>query len=198
MKFVLPELNYAYNALEPHFDAKTMEVHHSKHHQGYTNNLNAALEKHPEFVDWSIEELLQKLDQIPDDIQTAVRNNGGGYFNHKVFWEILSPKGGGRPQGALLEALERDFGSFDEFKSQFKDTALKQFGSGWAWLVEKQGKLEIVGTPNQDSPVSNGLKVMMGVDVWEHAYYLKYKNLRGDYVDAFFQVVDWKVVESRF
>ncbi|MBS7526498.1 superoxide dismutase [Fusibacter paucivorans] len=198
MKFVLPTLNYAYDALEPHIDAKTMEVHHSKHHAGYTNNLNAALEAYSELQNKTIEELLQGLDKLPEAIRGTVRNNGGGYYNHKLFWEIISPSGGGAPKGALLESINRDFGSFDRFKETFKSAALKQFGSGWAWLIVSDGKLEVVSTPNQDSPVSEGKKILLGVDVWEHAYYLKYQNRRAEYLDAFFEVVDWDKVALNF
>jgi Fe-Mn family superoxide dismutase len=198
MKFVLPTLNYAYDALEPHIDAKTMEVHHSKHHAAYTNNLNAALESYPELQEKTIEALLQGLDQLPEAIRGAVRNNGGGYYNHKLFWEFISPQGGGAPKGALLEAINRDFGSFDSFKETFKAAALKQFGSGWAWLIAEGDKLQVVSTPNQDSPVSDGKKILLGVDVWEHAYYLKYQNRRAEYLDSFFEVVDWDRVALNF
>ncbi|MDK2866319.1 MAG: superoxide dismutase, Fe-Mn family [Clostridiales bacterium] len=198
MKFVLPTLNYAYDALEPHIDAKTMEVHHSKHHAGYTNNLNAALEAYPALQDKTIESLLQELDQLPEAIRGAVRNNGGGYYNHKLFWEMISPSGGGTPKGALMDAINRDFGSFDRFKETFKAAALKQFGSGWAWLIADDGKLKVVSTPNQDSPVSEGKSIILGVDVWEHAYYLKYQNRRAEYLDAFFEVVDWDKAASKF
>ena len=198
MKFTLPTLNYAYNALEPHIDARTMEIHHSKHHAAYTNNLNAALEAYPEFQNWNIEQLLLSIDKLPNEIQTAVRNNGGGFYNHKLFWEILSPEGGGRPSGHLLEAIENAFGSYEAFKEQFQSAALKQFGSGWAWLVLSDGKLEILGTANQDSPISQGKHVLLGIDVWEHAYYLKYQNRRAEYVEAFFEVLDWGRVAGRW
>jgi Fe-Mn family superoxide dismutase len=175
-----------------------MEVHHSKHHAGYTNNLNAALEAYPALQDKTIESLLQELDQLPEAIRGAVRNNGGGYYNHKLFWEMISPSGGGTPKGALMDAINRDFGSFDRFKETFKAAALKQFGSGWAWLIADDGKLKVVSTPNQDSPVSEGKSIILGVDVWEHAYYLKYQNRRAEYLDAFFEVVDWDKAASKF
>ncbi|MDN5351991.1 MAG: superoxide dismutase, Fe-Mn family [Clostridiales bacterium] len=197
MKFVLPELKYATSALEPYIDTKTMEIHHQKHHGGYVNNLNAALEGKEAFADWSIEKILTNLDQIPEEVRTAVRNNGGGHYNHSLFWESLTPNG--RPfSGKLLGDIEAAFGSFDAFKTAFKDAALKRFGSGWAWLVVDDGKLKIVSTPNQDNPISDGQKVLLGLDVWEHAYYLNYQNRRADYIDAFWNVVNWKVVEERY
>lgn len=196
MPFVLPELSYKYDALEPHFDKQTMEIHHTKHHAGYTNKLNAALEGKnvKEDIVW----ILSHLDTFPEDMQTAVCNNGGGFYNHKIFWEILSPQGGGEPTGALKEDLVETFGSFDKFRETFEAAAKTQFGSGWAWLTIKDQKLEVCSTPNQDSPVSEGKHILMGLDVWEHAYYLKYQNRRPDYISAFWNVVDWKKVESRY
>ncbi len=196
MTFKLPKLDYAYDALEPHFDAMTMEIHHSKHHAGYTNKLNKALEGSN--LSFNIEELLQKLDELPAEIQVAVRNNGGGYYNHQLFWKFLSPNGGGEPSGELAEALNQTFGSFEAFKEAFNTAAKTQFGSGWAWLVLSDGQLEVLSTPNQDSPISEGKDVLLGLDVWEHAYYLKYQNRRPDYINAFWNIVNWKVVEERY
>lgn len=196
MTFALPKLDYAYDALEPHFDAMTMEIHHSKHHAGYTNKLNKALEGSK--LSFTIEELLQQLNELPAEIQVAVRNNGGGYYNHKLFWKFLSPNGGGEPSGELRKALEKTFGSFEAFKEAFNTSAKTRFGSGWAWLVISNGKLEVVSTPNQDSPVSEGKNILLGLDVWEHAYYLKYQNRRPDYINAFWNVVNWKAVEERY
>lgn len=194
MTFKLPELNYGYDQLEPYIDARTMEIHHTKHHQAYINNLNAALEGHEDLKQLTIEELLTNLEGIPEGIRMAVRNNGGGHLNHTMFWEIMSPNGGGEPTGELMEMINRDFGSFEEFKAEFKKAALSRFGSGWAWLVLDGDKLKVVSTPNQDNPISDGLNPILGIDVWEHAYYLKYQNLRPDYVDAWFNVVDWTKV----
>ena len=196
MTFKLPELNYAYDALEPHIDKETMETHHSKHHQGYTDNLNKALEGHEEFKNMEIEEILKSLDKLPESIRTAVRNNGGGYYNHSLFWDMMSPKAGGEPEGELAKKINEDLGGFDKFKEDFKKAATGQFGSGWAWLVLDKGKLEIVSTPNQDNPISDGKKVVLALDVWEHAYYLKYKNRRAEYIDKWWNVVDWKKVEE--
>ena len=197
MKYKLPELTYAYDALEPFIDAKTMEIHHTKHHQAYVNNLNAALEKHPEF-NVELEDFLADLDLVPEDIRNAVRNNGGGHFNHALFWTTLKVNNGQGPTGALLDAINEAFGSFDEFKALFSAAAATRFGSGWAWLiVNKAGKLEVTSTPNQDTPLSLGTPIL-GVDVWEHAYYLNYQNRRPDYVSAFFQVVNWDVVADLF
>ncbi|NLW39498.1 MAG: superoxide dismutase [Tissierellia bacterium] len=196
MAFKLPELKYPYNALEPHIDALTMETHHSKHHKGYVDNLNKALEGHSKYQEMDIEDILKSLNELPEEIRTAVRNNGGGHYNHTLFWEIMSPEGGGKPEGELAQKIEEDLGGFDKFKEDFKKAALGQFGSGWAWLVLNNGKLEIVSTPNQDNPISEGKIPILGIDVWEHAYYLKYKNLRGDYIDAWWNVVDWKKVEE--
>jgi len=196
MKFKLPALNYGYDQLEPSIDAKTMEIHYTKHHQGYINNLNTALEGHEDLQQLSVEEILTNLEGIPEDIRTAVRNNGGGHLNHTMFWEIMSPNGGGEPKGALLEMIKRDFGSFEDFKAEFKKTATTRFGSGWAWLVVEGDKLKIVSTPNQDNPISDGLKPILGIDVWEHAYYLKYQNLRPDYIEAWFNVINWDKVSE--
>lgn len=191
MKHELPQLEYNYNALEPYIDETTMTIHHSKHHATYVNNLNVALENYPELQDKSVEELVKDLDSIPADIRTAVRNNGGGHFNHSLFWKLLSPNGG-QEKGALLEAITAKFGSFDGFKEAFAKAAATRFGSGWAWLVvNKDKELEVVSTANQDSPVSEGLKPVLTLDVWEHAYYLKYQNRRPDYVGAWWSVVNW-------
>lgn len=196
MTFKLPELNYDYDGLEPHIDKETMETHYSKHHQGYTDNLNKALEGHDEYKNMEIEEILKSLDKLPESIRTGVRNNGGGYYNHSLFWDIMSPNAGGKPEGELGKKIDQDLGGFDKFKEDFKKAALGRFGSGWAWLVLDNGKLEIVSTPNQDNPISDGKKVVFGIDVWEHAYYLKYKNRRADYVDKWWNVVDWKKAEE--
>lgn len=198
MTFKLPELPYAYDALEPVIDKETMEIHHSKHHQAYVNNLNAAVEG-TEFAELDLDELMKRINEVPADIQTAVRNNGGGHYNHSLFWEMLtSPKEDNRPEGALLEKIEADFGSFDAFKETFAKAAATRFGSGWAWLVDNNGKLEVVSTPNQDNPAMDGLNPLLGLDVWEHAYYLKYQNRRPEYIDAFFQVINWDEVVKRF
>jgi len=196
MVFKLPELKYPYNALEPHIDALTMEIHYSKHHKGYVDNLNKALEGYSEFQQMSIEEILKSIDELPEDIRTAVRNNGGGHYNHTLFWDIMSPEGGGKPEGELARKIDEDLGGFDKFKEEFKKAALGRFGSGWAWLIFNDGKLEIVSTPNQDNPISDGKQPILGIDVWEHAYYLKYKNMRADYIDAWWNVVDWKKVSE--
>lgn len=195
MAFELPSLPYAEDALEPHIDAKTMGIHHGKHHAGYTSKLNAAIEG-TDLEGKSIEDILADLDSVPEDIRTAVRNNGGGYANHTLFWQVMSPDGGGEPTGALADAINSAFGSFDEFKSKFSSAAGGQFGSGWAWLVVDGGKLVVTSTPNQDTPLMDGKTPILGVDVWEHAYYLNYQNRRPDYVSAFFNVVNWdKVAE---
>lgn len=194
MKFELPKLPYAYDALEPFFDARTMEIHYSKHHQGYTNNLNAALEKHPD-LDTPLETLLADLSLVPSDIRTAVQNNGGGFYNHAFFWPLLKVNNGQLPSGKLLEAMNKTFGSFDAFKEAFSNAAKTRFGSGWAWLIVTADKtLKVVSTPNQDTPLAEGTPIL-GLDVWEHAYYLNYQNRRPDYVSAFFSVVDWARVE---
>lgn len=195
-KHVLPELPYAYDALEPVIDAQTMEIHHSKHHNAYVTNLNAALEKHPELFDKTLVELLSDVDQLPADIKQAVINNGGGALNHELFWQVLAPVGTTELKGELKEAIDKAFGSFDEFVTKFSDAAKTRFGSGWAWLVVADGKLEVLSTANQDSPVSLGKVPVLGLDVWEHAYYLKYQNRRPEYVGEFFKVVNWdKVAE---
>ncbi len=197
MKFELQQLDYAYNALEPHIDELTMTIHHTKHHQGYVNNLNASLEKHPELEVTSLEEILLSLDQLPEDIRTAVRNNGGGVFNHNLFFSTLKLNENGLPQGLLLKKIEEKFGSFETFKDVFANAAKSRFGSGWAWLIQAaNGELEVISTPNQDSPLPFGTP-LLGLDVWEHAYYLKYQNRRPEYVDHFFHVVDWDAVSSR-
>ena len=197
MKYVLPKLNYAYDALEPFIDAKTMEIHHTKHHQAYVNNLNAALEKHPD-LKLSLEEMLTDPSLIPADIRQAVINNGGGHFNHSLFWSLLKVNGGSQPTGALLEAINRDFGSLESFKEKFEAAAKGQFGSGWAWLlVDNNGKLKVVGSANQNTPLSEG-KPILALDVWEHAYYLQYQNRRPDYVSAFWNVVCWETVAKLF
>ena len=197
MKYELPKLPYGYDALEPYIDAKTMEIHHTKHHQAYTNNLNAALEKHPEIADVPLEELLADLTRVPEDIRTAVRNNGGGYWNHDFFWKVMAPKAGGEPVGEIGEAIRNAFGHFAQFKEEFAKTAGGVFGSGWAWLVVgEHGKLAVVSTPNQDNTLAKNQKPILGLDVWEHAYYLKYQNKRPDYIEAWWNVVDWKAVEA--
>ncbi len=197
MSHSLPKLNYNYDALEPHIDARTMEIHHSKHHAAYVNNLNAALKDFSEFADKSAEDLVCKLDQLPEKIRTAVRNNGGGHVNHSFFWNLLKPSV--EFKGEIAEAINAKFGSFDSFKDQFLKASLGVFGSGWTWLiVNKEGELEIKGLPNQDNPISYGETPILGVDVWEHAYYLKYQNLRADYVKAIFNVIDWDQVNKNY
>ncbi|WP_027963444.1 superoxide dismutase [Halalkalibacillus halophilus] len=197
-KFELPELPYAYDALEPHIDKETMNIHHTKHHNTYVTKLNAALEGHSDLQDKSLEELLTGLDSLPSDIQTAVRNNGGGHANHTLFWTVLSPNGGGNPTGELADKINEKFGSFDQFKEEFTTAATGRFGSGWAWLVVKNGNLEITSTPNQDTPVMDGVTPVLGLDVWEHAYYLKYQNRRPDYIKEFWNVVNWDEVAKRY
>jgi Fe-Mn family superoxide dismutase len=198
MAHELPPLPYAYPALEPHIDARTMEIHHGKHHAGYVTNLNKALEGHQSLQQKSITELLGDLDSVPEAIRTAVRNNGGGHFNHSLFWKVMKKGGGGQPSGELASAIKATFGSFDDFKKKFVETALTRFGSGWAWLYVKHGRLEIGSTPNQDSPVMDGGKPVLGLDVWEHAYYLLYQNRRPDYVQAWWNVVSWDQVAENF
>jgi len=198
MAFSVPDLPYAYDALEPHIDEQTMRIHHDKHHQAYVDKANAALEG-TEWADRDVEDVLKSLDSIPEDKRTAVRNNAGGHYNHTLFWQMMSPNGGGEPQGALAEAINAKWGSFDAFKEEFKAAGANRFGSGWAWLVkDASGELAIVSTPNQDSPVSDGQTPLLGVDVWEHAYYLKYQNRRPEYLDAFWNVVNWDYVAERF
>ncbi len=198
MAFELPKLPYAYDALEPHIDARTMEIHHTKHHQTYITNLNAAVEKTPELAGKSLEELLGNLNAVPESVRMVVRNHGGGTFNHNLFWEVMGPKAGGMPKGQLAKAIDAAFTSFDNFKAEFEKAANTRFGSGWAWLVQKGSGLAIVSTPNQDSPLSEGMTPIMGIDVWEHAYYLKYQNKRADYVSAWWNVVNWDAIASRF
>ncbi|WP_142666243.1 superoxide dismutase [Enterococcus faecalis] len=198
MTYTLPELPYAYDALEPYIDVETMHLHHDKHHNTYVTNLNAEIEKHPELGEKSVEDLISDMNAIPEDIRTAVRNNGGGHANHTFFWEIMAPNAGGQPTGAIKEAIDETFGSFDEMKAAFKTAATGRFGSGWAWLVVNNGKLEITSTPNQDSPLMDGQTPVLGLDVWEHAYYLKYKNVRPDYIEAFWNVVNWDKVNELF
>ncbi len=197
MSFSLPDLPYAYDALEPHIDEQTMRIHHTKHHQGYTDKLNAALEG-TGLEGENIEAILADLGRLPEDRRTAVRNNGGGYHNHAIFWTLMSPNGGGRPTGDLARALDDAFGSFDAFKEAFEEAAKGQFGSGWAWLVLGGDGLEVVARPNQDSPVMDGLHPILGLDVWEHAYYLKYQNRRPDYVSAWWNVVNWDEADRRY
>jgi superoxide dismutase, Fe-Mn family len=212
--FTLPPLTYAYNALEPHIDATTMKFHHDKHHAAYVKNLNAAIAKYPELKSKTIEQLLTSLNTLPKDIQTTVRNNGGGHYNHTMYWRIMGPKGGGTPTGSIATAIQSQFGSFDTFKTQFNAAGTKLFGSGWVWLVnekaaaprsgsptmgvQQENKLKIITTPNQDSPISQGLYPIMGNDVWEHAYYLKYQNRRPDYLAAWWNVINWTEVNNRF
>lgn len=197
-KYELPELPYAYDALEPHFDKETMNIHHTKHHNTYVTNLNAALENYPELAAKSVEDLVAGLNDVPEAIRTAVRNNGGGHANHSFFWTLLSPNGGGAPVGELATAIEAKFGSFEAFKEAFANAGKSRFGSGWAWLVVNNGELEITSSANQDSPLSEGKTPVLGLDVWEHAYYLKYQNRRPDYINAFWNVVDWNVVEKLY
>lgn len=198
--FTLPDLPYSFDALEPHIDAKTMEIHHDKHHATYVEKLNAALEGHEDLQKLDIVELITSLDKVPEDIRTAVRNNAGGHANHSFFWDVMSTSGGGEPGGELAEAINKTFGSFEDFKTKFKEAAVGRFGSGWAWLTYRNGNLEICSTPNQDSTVMDDPdnKPLLGLDVWEHAYYLKYQNKRPDYIDAFWNVVNWPQVEKYF
>ena len=197
MAHSLPPLPYAFDALEPHVDKQTMEIHHGKHHQAYINNLNAALEKHPDLQGKSVEDLIRGISGVPEDIRTAVRNNGGGHANHTLFWQIMGPNAGGAPTGAIGDAIASSFGSFDAFKEQFAKAGVGRFGSGWAWVVDQGGKLAIESTPNQDSPLMDGKKVVFGLDVWEHAYYLKYQNRRPDYISAWWNVVNWAEINKR-
>ena len=202
MAHSLPELGYAYNALEPHIDAKTMEIHHSKHHQTYITNLNAALENYPEFFDKSVEELLINLEDVPESIRGAVRNGGGGHSNHSLFWKILSPNGGGKPIGNVSELINSSFGDYDNFKEKFSNAAMTRFGSGWAWLCQVKDHLEICSAPNQDNPLMPGICnddsiPLLGLDVWEHAYYLNYQNKRLDYVNAFYELINWDEVNAK-
>lgn len=196
MRYTLPKLNYAYSALEPAIDAKTMEIHHTKHHNAYVNNLNGALEKHPN-LNLTLGEMLTDLNLVPENIRTAVRNNGGGHFNHTLFWEILTPGGAKKPSGQLLEAINKAFGSFENFKDEFSKAAQTRFGSGWAWLLKTDKGLKIISTANQDAPLNEG-KPILALDVWEHAYYLNYQNRRPDYINAFFSVINWDKVNDLF
>lgn len=199
MAFELPKLPYAYGALEPVIDEQTMHLHHEKHHAAYVNNLNAALKDHPDLAALSLEELLRSVNtRVPESIRAAVRNNGGGHSNHTMYWTIMKPGGGGQPGGKLAAAIDRTFGGFDAFKTQFNDAGAKRFGSGWAWLVLKAGQLEVISTANQDSPIMDGLYPVMGNDVWEHAYYLKYQNRRPEYLAAWWNVVNWEEIGRRF
>ncbi|WP_203246907.1 superoxide dismutase [Sporosarcina beigongshangi] len=198
MAYQLPELPYAYDALEPHFDKETMNIHHTKHHNAYVTNLNNALAGNEELLSKSIEDLIANLDAVPEAARTAVRNNGGGHANHSLFWEQLSADGGGQPTGALAEAIDKKFGSFDAFKEEFAKAGATRFGSGWAWLSLNNGELEVTSTPNQDSPIMEGNTPLLGLDVWEHAYYLHYQNRRPDYIAAFWNVVNWDEVAKRF
>lgn len=197
MAFELPKLPYAYDALEPYIDKETMNIHHTKHHNTYVTNLNKAVAG-TEFENKTVEELVSNLDAVPENIRTAVRNNGGGHYNHSLFWRILSPNGGGEPTGELLDAINAKFGSFAAFKDEFSKAAAGRFGSGWAWLVVNNGKLEITSTPNQDTPLSEGKTPILGIDVWEHAYYLKYQNRRPEYISAFWNIVNWDEVAKRY
>ncbi len=198
MAYQLPQLPYAYDALEPYIDARTMEIHHTKHHQAYITNLNGALEKHPELADKPLEALLGDLNAVPEDIRGVVRNHGGGTWNHSMFWEIMAPKAGGAPQGDLAKAIEAAFGSFEAFKTEFEKAANGRFGSGWAWLVKKGSGLAVISTANQDNPLSEGLTPILGLDVWEHAYYLHYQNRRAEYVTNWWNVVNWQAVAERY
>ncbi len=198
MAHELPKLPYDFGALEPHIDARTMEIHHGKHHAGYVSKLNDALGKHADLQRKGVEDLLRGIDKVPEDIRTAVRNNGGGHSNHTLFWTIMSPRGGGKPSGKLADAINSAFGTFDAFKEQFSNAAATRFGSGWAWLIAGDGKLTVQSTPNQDSPFMEGKTAILGLDVWEHAYYLKYQNRRPDYIAAWWNVVNWDEVGKRF
>ena len=198
MAYELPQLPYEYDALEPHIDKETMNIHHTKHHNTYVTNLNNALAGHDDLLSKSVEELIANLDAVPESARTAVRNNGGGHANHSLFWELLSPSGGGNPSGALAEAIDAKFGNYDSFKEEFAKAATTRFGSGWAWLAVNNGELEVTSTPNQDSPLMEGKTPLLGLDVWEHAYYLNYQNRRPDYIGAFWNVVNWDEVSKRY
>ena len=199
MAYELPPLPYDYNALEPYIDEETMHLHHDKHHQAYVNNLNAAVQSHAEFASLPVEQLIQRLNDLPESIRTAVRNNGGGHANHSMYWQIMKPNGGGQPSGELANAINSAFGSFDQFKTAFNDAGAKRFGSGWAWLVmDQNGNLKVTSSANQDSPLMEGLFPIMGNDVWEHAYYLKYQNRRPDYLNAWWNVVNWDEIGKRY
>src|SRR6266852_2037458 len=199
MAYELPPLPYGFDALEPNIDAKTMEIHHDRHHAAYVNNANGALEKHPDLAKKSVEDLLRGISSVPEDVRNVLRNNGGGHSNHSIFWTIMAPGGGGNPPGRIGDAIKSAFGSYDAFKEQLTKAAVGQFGSGWAWLVaDKNGKIFIKSYPNQDSPYMEGLTPLLGVDVWEHAYYLKYQNKRADYVAAWFNTLNWGAIQTRF
>ncbi|MFM8301514.1 MAG: superoxide dismutase [Gemmatimonadota bacterium] len=199
MSHTLPTLPYAPEALEPHIDAQTMQIHHGKHHQAYVNNLNAAIEKAPELASWSLEQLNRDIAKIPESVRTAVRNNGGGHWNHALFWTLMAPNAGGAPSGALATAIDTAFGDFAKFRDAFKAAAIGRFGSGWAWLVAaKDGSVAIESSPNQDNPLMEGRHAILGLDVWEHAYYLRYQNRRPDYIDAWWNVVQWGAVAARY
>ena len=198
MAHTLPALPYAFDALEPHIDAKTMEIHHGKHHQAYVTNLNAALDKHPELHLKSVEDLLRDISAVPEDIRPAVRNNGGGHANHSMFWQVMGPGGGGAPTGAIADAINSSFGGFDKFKEEVKKAGVGRFGSGWAWVLNQGGKLVVESSANQDSPLMENKNVVMGLDVWEHAYYLKYQNRRPDYIAAWWNVVNWAEVAKAY
>ncbi len=198
MAFELPKLPYPFDALEPHIDAKTMEIHHDKHHQAYVDNLNKALTEAPDLAKKSIDQILMEIDKVPESIRTAVQNNGGGHANHSLFWTIMKPNGGGEPKGKIADAIKSAFGDFNQLKAKMNDNGLKRFGSGWSWLVQKKdGKLELYSTANQDSPVMKGDKPILGIDVWEHAYYLKYQNKRGDYLNAWWNTINWDELSKR-
>jgi superoxide dismutase, Fe-Mn family len=197
MAHSLPPLPYPSDALEPHIDKQTMEIHHGKHHNAYVTNLNAALDKHPELHSKSPEDLIRGIGSVPEDIRTAVRNNGGGHVNHSMFWQIMGPNAGGPPTGAIADAINAAFGGFDKFKEEFKKAAVGRFGSGWAWVVDNGGTIAIESAPNQDNPMMDGKKPVFGIDVWEHAYYLKYQNRRPDYIDAWWNVVNWAEINKR-
>ncbi len=197
-KYTLPELPYDYSALEPHIDARTMEIHHTKHHQTYVDKLNAALEGHDDLSGQSVDDLLRNFNQVPDDIKGPVRNHGGGHSNHSLFWQVMGPGGGGEPSGAIASAISEGFGSFNDFKDKFSAAATNHFGSGWAWLVKHEGHLDVISLPNQDSPLMEGRTPVLGLDVWEHGYYLKYQNKRPDYIAAWWNTINWDEVSRRF
>jgi len=199
MAFEVPPLPYEYNALEPYIDTQTMQLHHDKHHAAYVNNLNNALQNQSQLASWTVEDLVQRINEVPESIRTAVRNNAGGHTNHSMFWQIMKPNGGGEPTGELGSAIQQAFGSFDQFKAAFNDAGVKRFGSGWTWLVlDGSGKLQVISTANQDSPMMDGMFPVMGNDVWEHAYYLKYQNRRPDYLAAWWNVVNWDEITHRY
>ena len=198
MPYLLPKLPYAYNALEPYIDEQTMILHHTKHHQAYVDNLNAAVDKYPDLQKMKVEDLLKTLDKVPESVKTAVKNHGGGHANHSLFWTLMKPKGGGEPKGDLKKEIEKTFSSFADFKKLFSDAAKTRFASGWAWLVSNKGKLEVYNLPNQDSPLSEGKIPLLTLDVWEHAYYVKYQNRRAEYIEAWWNVVNWDEVEKRY